>query len=295
MSIIFRMSPRGKDRFINMASPRMKRIVRDMFDVWTESVARKRVAEMVERGYVGNDWHDDVVLGTERIVMSEFKPVMTSLVGMAGHEATSRLNREMQKDYPLTFESKQMAFNTATQRVIDWLENIALYYVQDMAPGQLAAIREAMIEMAKGGESLSSIYQRVRDQICLDWRQVKTLERFRLGLIEAGVDKQQLARKVNLRAMKMRRARIERITRTETGRAYSEGYRETIKQAQDAGIIEKAEKRRETAGDDRVRPKHIDDANAGWIGIDEPYPATGEMSAGDSSINCRCVDEYRLD
>ena len=55
------------------------------------------------------------------------------------------------------------------------------------------------------------------------------------------------------------------------------------------------EKERITAGDDKVRDTHSEDADAGRIPIDEPYPASGEMWPGEKDINCRCRAAYYFD
>jgi hypothetical protein len=54
------------------------------------------------------------------------------------------------------------------------------------------------------------------------------------------------------------------------------------------------EKRRLTAGDDRVRDSHFEDSEVGWISINEEYPYSHEQFAGEIDINCRCTDEYRF-
>lgn len=50
-------------------------------------------------------------------------------------------------------------------------------------------------------------------------------------------------------------------------------------------------KLRVTVDDDRVRATHRADQKAGWIEIDKPYPATGNMSTADA-ILCRCFERY---
>lgn len=83
--------------------------------------------------------------------------------------------------------------------------------------------------------------------------------------------------------------RLKMIKRTEAQHATNGGGRLFAKSS-DAKF-----KRRITAGDRRVRPAHSRDAGYGKIPIDEPYPSTGEMFAGEKSINCRCSDQYSFD
>lgn len=52
------------------------------------------------------------------------------------------------------------------------------------------------------------------------------------------------------------------------------------------------EKSRVTVGDDRVRKTHLDDADEGWIKINDRFKASGELSPHEA-INCRCNLRYR--
>lgn len=83
-------------------------------------------------------------------------------------------------------------------------------------------------------------------------------------------------------------ARLKRCKRTESHRASTGG---AFGYAKEVGAEEKS---RLTAGDDRVREEHQQDADEGWIPIDEPYPYSGEIFAGENSINCRCRDLFKF-
>lgn len=72
------------------------------------------------------------------------------------------------------------------------------------------------------------------------------------------------------------------IARTETAGAMSEGSLMTYKD-NDVKL-----KRIVTAGDDRVREKHRDNAAEGAIPVDQPFIGTGEMYPGETEIMCRC-------
>jgi len=83
-------------------------------------------------------------------------------------------------------------------------------------------------------------------------------------------------------------ARAKRCDLNESHYAEGEGGRQM---ADDSGADEK---KRQTMEDDRVRDEHKQDSEAGWIPIDDPYPFSGEMEAGDDSYGCRCKDLYRI-
>jgi len=83
--------------------------------------------------------------------------------------------------------------------------------------------------------------------------------------------------------------RSRRVAVYELGSAYEEGNRIAAKELQGAGL--EMEKKALTAGDDRVRPSHVDNAAAGWIGIDDPFPSGDMRFPSDSG--CRCTTLYR--
>lgn len=81
--------------------------------------------------------------------------------------------------------------------------------------------------------------------------------------------------------------------RTATLDTLRRGQRLAWKDAQDRGLIDASRmmKERVTVGDSRVREEHALE-NGAVVGIDEPYPITLEVVAGELSFNCRCVDRY---
>ena len=83
--------------------------------------------------------------------------------------------------------------------------------------------------------------------------------------------------------------RSRRVAVYELGDAYEEGNRMAAKELQAAGL--EMEKKALTAGDDKVRPSHEDNAVAGWIPIDDPFPS-GDMRFP-SDPGCRCTTLYR--
>lgn len=83
--------------------------------------------------------------------------------------------------------------------------------------------------------------------------------------------------------------RSRRVAVYELGDAYEAGNQLAAKELQGAGL--KMEKKALTAGDDRVRPSHVDNAAAGWIDIDDEFPS-GDMRFP-SDPGCRCATLYR--
>jgi hypothetical protein len=83
--------------------------------------------------------------------------------------------------------------------------------------------------------------------------------------------------------------RSRRVAVYELGSAYEQGNFQAAGELKDAGL--KIEKKALTAGDDRVRPSHRDNAAAGWIEIDDEFPS-GDMTFP-SDPGCRCTTLYR--
>jgi hypothetical protein len=75
----------------------------------------------------------------------------------------------------------------------------------------------------------------------------------------------------------------------ELGDAYEAGNMMAAGELQTAGLA--MQKKALTAGDDRVRPSHVDNAAAGWIEIDDPFPS-GDMRFP-SDPGCRCATMYQ--
>jgi len=79
------------------------------------------------------------------------------------------------------------------------------------------------------------------------------------------------------------------IARTEVHQAAGTAMHESARQS---GVAK--EKAWLDAGDDRVRPQHVNNTAQGWIPFDDAYQ-DGAMYPGDGTddVNCRCVEQYR--
>ncbi len=103
------------------------------------------------------------------------------------------------------------------------------------------------------------------------------------GTIERGDSLQKLQKALREDfAFSKQRARL--VARTETANALGQG------QKQAAIAQDRNEKHWVTQGDDLVRFEHVENENAGWIGIGDIFPS-GEDTI--SLPNCRCVVRYR--
>lgn len=83
--------------------------------------------------------------------------------------------------------------------------------------------------------------------------------------------------------------RSKRIAVYELGDAYEAGNEMAARELVDAGL--KLQKKWLTAGDDRVRPSHVDNQAEGWIGLDDNHSSGDNRPPTDPG--CRCAELYR--
>ena len=89
-------------------------------------------------------------------------------------------------------------------------------------------------------------------------------------------------------------ARGELISVTETGRAYGKGARIPIDEFKLTNPTRPVLKLWQTAGDERVRPSHIDNEGDGWIDYNATHSGTGEKFAPSFDFRCRCAEQYDI-
>ncbi len=86
--------------------------------------------------------------------------------------------------------------------------------------------------------------------------------------------------------------RANLISVMEMGNAYEAGKRSQFDSyAAEMGTV--GWKRSQTQGDDKVRPSHWANQEAGWIPANELFPGT-QTDHAPHGFNCRCVTSYRL-
>lgn len=147
----------------------------------------------------------------------------------------------------------------------------AVNYLRDYGAKMVTKINETTREtlqslVAQGAEEGWS-YKRTASEI------ISRFEEFAVGKPQEHID-----------------SRAHLIAITETGNAYEEGNRIVAKDLQDAGIEE--EKFWSTVGDDRVSDGCRENEDAGWIGLDEPFPSGDQRPQ--RFPGCRCITLYRM-
>lgn len=83
------------------------------------------------------------------------------------------------------------------------------------------------------------------------------------------------------------KARSKTIAVNEVGRAYGWAAHEPGRELSKDGYV--LEKKWASSDDDKVRPEHMQNEEAGWIPFDEEFPGTGDQYAPSFDINCRCT------
>lgn len=92
-------------------------------------------------------------------------------------------------------------------------------------------------------------------------------------------------------AYEFSRKRARNIAVYEIGDAYEGGKRAAVDEMRAQGLV--MEKSWVHAGDGKVRDAHRQNATAGWIGLDEPFPGDGAQRSP-TDPGCRCSVIYRL-
>jgi len=91
------------------------------------------------------------------------------------------------------------------------------------------------------------------------------------------------------RASLSTKARSVRISKFEIGDAYEQGHQDAAGEVFATGVT--VQKSWLNAGDDRVRPEHIDNQNQGWIDFGANYSSGNERPPTDPG--CRCAQLFR--
>lgn len=89
------------------------------------------------------------------------------------------------------------------------------------------------------------------------------------------------------------KSRAKMIAVNEIGRSYGWANHEPGKVLDDEGYV--LEKSWQTSDDDKVRPTHTENENAGWIPFSDEFPGTGdEFGPSTNDINCRCTSTHKI-
>ena len=291
-----RMTNQKRRNFVNLHLNRSKLMFSRLFTVWQNTVNPKRIKQAMNDMWIDPEWFKELEILTKQFIEAEFKPYLSNRVTESGTAMAKLIDKELNKKFNMSMiEVKQFNFNGASARTIDYINNQAFHLITWVSQGIKDIYRDTFSYMRENNFSIQNAQMLVRDitplQVTGAYNYKRVLN-YHQALVKEGVlTKKQIANRVKVRALKMKQLRVELIARTELSRAYNFGNQETIRQAQDAGLVSKPKKKRIVVMDGDEQHGDMD----GEIReLDEAY-SNGEMYPGESSYNCRCVEEYILD
>jgi len=287
-----RNTAQKEKNFISQNAPAMKRLFIVFLKAMQKRVTRKRIIESVNMGTITQDWESEIRTIIRQFIKMEFEPELQKGINKSGSAMMKQINGKTKKMFSFLYETKQAGFSSVTDRIAKFIDKQSLYFINDMSDKMITNIRESMNYMVLNDFSLSNIQDMLYNTIPLTVKQGKTLLKIQESMIAEGIKPARTKKWVAKQSDRMLKYRSELIARTEIKRAYGFGQLESINQALDNDIIKEPKKTRQVTMDDRTQ-------HGEWQGetanIDEPYPESGEMFAGESSFNCRCVDIYTFE
>lgn len=186
-----------------------------------------------------------------------------------------------------------VAFDLLNPRAVDWIRAHSAGLVRDVTDEARAAVRAIMARSFEEGIPPQAAARLIRDVVGLTEREARAVANFRARQFADGVSPQRALRAVERYGARLLNARAERIARTETIRASTEGQQELWRQARDRGVFgAEAVQEWVVTPDDRLCPEcePMDGATA---------PIGGDFRGGGSGPplhpNCRCAVVLRPD
>ena len=291
--ISIRSSNLKRRNFVNVNLNKSKLMFSRLFTVWQNTVNFKRIKQAMNSGYIEPEWFNELEILTKQFVEAEFKPYIANRVNDSGSAMAKLLDKELNKKFDMsTVEVKQFNFNGASSRTIDYIGEQAFQLITWVSQDIKEIYRATFMFMQDNNFSVQNALSFLRDITPLQrtgaYNYKRVLNYYQTLKAEGLLTQKQIASRVKVRALKMKQLRVELISRTELSRAYNFGNQETIRQAQDAGLVDKPKKKRIVVMDGK---EQHGDLNGEVREMDEPY-SNGEMYPGELSFNCRCVEEY---
>lgn len=186
-----------------------------------------------------------------------------------------------------------LSFDLLNPRAVDWVRAHSGDLVREVTDEARAAVRAIMQRSFEEGIPAQGAARLIRDVVGLTEREARAVANLRGRLLRDGVQQPRALAQVERYAARLLQARAERIARTETIAASTQGQVELWRQARDAGLIPmEAVQEWVVTPDDRLCPEcaPLDGATA---------PVGGTFRGGGSGPplhpNCRCAVVLRAD
>lgn len=131
-----------------------------------------------------------------------------------------------------------ISFDIVNPRAFDWIRTETGNLITVINQDTLQAVREVIRRAFMDGSGPRVIAENIRDWIGLNARQQAALDKFRKDLIAKETSQGQVDKLVDRYYQKLLKDRATMIARTESLKAANEGYREQLRQAEEAGLLD---------------------------------------------------------
>jgi hypothetical protein len=302
-------------RFAKSLEPEMARRILRAFNVIRTVLSE---AEMVELLALG--------AGADRVVstVANFESLNNMLVSTVGpglNGGAIRAGAAFSIDLPnaLAREAAKTGIDLLNPRVLDALKKLDDQVFLKMVIGTQESLQQVIERNLAEGLGHRAVARKAKEVIGLAPNQERAVSNFEkmlrdgnrealtrrlrdrrfdgtlrraLGPKGTGLTESQITKMVSANRRRAIASNAARHSKDAALDATRLGQRLSFEDAFSKGLANRSEtwKRRHSVGDSNVRPEHAE-IDGDEAQFDEPY-LNGEIVAGDSSIGCRCSDEY---
>jgi hypothetical protein len=228
----------------------------------------------------------------ERRLLTDAMRVFRDIYETAGDLSTANIKAQLvgkASDYEARVDNH--TFDVLNDRGLRFLQRHAGERIVGIVTATRDAIRAVISDMTNQGVPVTQQAVRVRDYVGLTEGHARAVENLRADLIDRGVAPARIQVLTARKAKELRDLRALNIARTEAGFASFAGFSESISQAVEEDLLDRATATRVwlVSADEETCPICEPMADQ-EVGLDEPF-VTGEGDEIDgypAHVNCRC-------
>ena len=215
----------------------------------------------------------------EEPLLANWQPLLEAIVRQAGVEAVQAFEFQYRFDLDNPYSQQ-------------WIREHGATLVREITDETREAVRNIVEEAWRYGGHPYEQARRIRNIVGLTQRQAAAVERYRLGLLEQGIDEERADALAQRYAARLRRDRARTISRTETLTAANAGQESAVRVAADMGLIDPAITKRVwiITPDERLCPRICEHMRGVAVPFDQPFRTpVGEMWHPPAHPQCRCA------
>nr|WP_080840017.1 phage minor head protein [Cohnella massiliensis] len=228
--------------YLNQEEPDLQRVLFEVWNAQRESLKYGELTNVLMGGDISqqtlNEWRNDYAVMVNEKIAPKWRDAMEAA---ASH-----------------IEIDRFVFDPAARAITDWMTNRTSELAVNLTESQHEAIRFVSRRMYLLGEitgkqlSADELSRFLRPMIGMVPREAEAVRRFFQEQIENGIPVEDAQRQALNYANRIHRHRAMRIARTELAFAYNHGADQSVRQAQEQGLIGRVRKQFLTADDERV-------------------------------------------